>query len=91
MWGVYMIDGNVEGIRKSIIDELESIYSIRSSKDEICNVEILDIISRISSFIEREVSVAINRKGNVTSIAIGDSTSVEVPIIDIEEKKIIRG
>ncbi|AGX42146.1 GTPase HflX [Clostridium saccharobutylicum] len=83
-----MIDGNVEGIRKSIIDELESIYSIRSSKDEICNVEILDIISRISSFIEREVSVAINRKGNVTSIAIGDSTSVEVPIIDIEEKRL---
>lgn len=83
-----MIDGNIEGIRKSIIDELESIYSIRSSKDEICNVEILDIISRISSFIEREVSVAINRKGNVTSIAIGDSTSVEVPIIDIEEKRL---
>ncbi|AQS09059.1 GTPase HflX [Clostridium saccharobutylicum] len=83
-----MIDGNVEGIRKSIIDELESIYSIRSSKDEICNVEILDIISRVSSFIEREVSVAINRKGNVTSIAIGDSTSVEVPIIDIEEKRL---
>ncbi|OOM06737.1 GTPase HflX [Clostridium saccharobutylicum] len=83
-----MIDGNIEGIRKSIIDELESIYSIRSSKDEICNVEILDIISRVSSFIEREVSVAINRKGNVTSIAIGDSTSVEVPIIDIEEKRL---
>ena len=83
-----MIYGNIEGIRKSIIDELESIYSIKNLKDEVCDIEILNIISRVSSFIEREVSVGINRKGNVTSVAIGDSTSVEVPIIDIEEKRL---
>jgi GTP-binding protein HflX len=83
-----MIYGNIEGIKKSIIDELESVYSIRNLKDEVCNEEILYIISRISSLIEREVSVGINRKGNVTSVAIGDSTSVEVPLIDIEEKRL---
>lgn len=83
-----MIYGNIDGVRNSILDELESIYSIKSLKDEICNVEILNIISRVSSFIEREVSVGINRKGNVISVAIGDSTSVEVPIIDIEEKRL---
>lgn len=83
-----MIYGNVEGIKKSIIEELEGIYSIKTLKDEVCSMEILDIISRVSSFIEREVSVGINRKGNVTSIAIGDSTSVEVPVIDIEEKRL---
>jgi len=83
-----MIYGNIEGIRKSIIDELESIYAIKNLKDEVCDIEILNIISRVSSFIEREVSVGINRKGNVTSVAIGDSTSVEVPIIEIEEKRL---
>lgn len=83
-----MIYGNIEGIKKSILEELEGIYSIRNLKDEVCNIEILNIISRVSSFIEREVSVGINRKGNVTSVAIGDSTSVEVPIIDIEEKRL---
>lgn len=83
-----MIYGNIEGIKKSILEELEGIYSIKNLKDEICNIEILNIISRVSSFIEREVSVGINRKGNVTSVAIGDSTSVEVPIIDIEEKRL---
>lgn len=83
-----MIYGNIEGIRKSIIDDLERIYSIKNLKDEICDLEILNIIARVSSLIEREVSVAINRKGTVTSVAIGDSTSVEVPIIDIEEKRL---
>lgn len=83
-----MIYGNIDGIRKSVLDELENIYSIKNLKDEVCDIEILNIISRVSSFIEREVSVGINRKGNVTSVAIGDSTSVEVPIIDIEEKRL---
>jgi GTP-binding protein HflX len=83
-----MIYGNIEGIKKTIIDELESVYLIKNLKDEICNTEIINIIARISGIIEREVSVGINRKGNVTSVAIGDSTSVEVPIIDIEEKRL---
>jgi GTP-binding protein HflX len=83
-----MIYGNIEGIRKSILDELESIYLVKTLKDEVCDIEILNIISRVSSFIEREVSVGINRKGSVTSVAIGDSTSVEVPIIEIEEKRL---
>ena len=83
-----MIHGNIEGIRKSILDELENIYSIRTSKNEVCDIEILNIISKISSIIEREVSVGINRKGNVTSVAIGDATSVEIPMIGIEEKRL---
>lgn len=83
-----MIEGNIDGIRNSILNELETIQSIKTSKDEICNLEILNIIARVSAIIEREVSVAINRKGNVTSVAIGDSTSVEVPLIDISEKRL---
>ncbi|OSA94703.1 UNVERIFIED_ORG: GTPase HflX [Clostridium botulinum] len=83
-----MIEGNIDGIRNSILSELEKIHSIRTSKDEICNLEILNIIAKVSANIKREVSVAINRKGNVTSVAIGDSTSVEVPLIDISEKRL---
>ncbi|AOR23049.1 GTPase HflX [Clostridium taeniosporum] len=83
-----MIEGNIDGIRNSILNELERIHSIKTSKDEICNLEILNIIARVSASIEREVSVAINRKGNVTSVAIGDSTSVQVPLIDISEKRL---
>ncbi len=83
-----MIHGNIEGIRKSILEELENIYSIRTSKNEVCDIQILNIVSKISSMIEREVSVGINRKGNVTSVAIGDATSVEIPMIGIEEKRL---
>ena len=48
----------------------------------------INIISRLSSQIEREISVGINRKGKVISVAIGDSSSVEIPLIDIHEKRL---
>ncbi|MGL5646506.1 MAG: GTPase HflX [Clostridium sp.] len=83
-----MIYGNIEGIRNSILNELEDVYNIKTQKIEVCSKEIIDIITRVSTQIEREVSVAIDRRGKVTSVAIGDSTSVELPILDIYEKRL---
>jgi GTP-binding protein HflX len=83
-----MINGNIVGVKKSHLEELESIHNIKTTKDEICNEEIINKIINISTLIEREVSIAIDRKGNVTSIAVGDSTSVELPILDIREQRL---
>ncbi|WP_297517397.1 GTPase HflX [uncultured Clostridium sp.] len=83
-----MIYGKVEGIRNTVLDELEAIYDITVPKHSICAQEIVDIISKVTANIEREISVAITRKGKVISVAIGDSTSVEIPLIDINEKKL---
>ena len=83
-----MIFGNIDGIKKTYIEELEDLYRIRVLKDEVCSEEVINIISRISSIIEREISVAIDRRGKVVSVAIGDSTSVEIGMIDIREKRL---
>ena len=83
-----MIYGNIEGVKKSAIEELDRLYKVKCPKDEVCSIEIIEVISRVSSFIEREVSVAIDRRGNIKSIAIGDSTSVEIETLDIREKKL---
>ncbi|MGL5634422.1 MAG: GTPase HflX [Sarcina sp.] len=83
-----MIYGKVEGVRNSILNELENIYDIQVPKYSVCTQEIVDIISKVSNELEREVSVAVSRKGKVISVAIGDSTSVEIPLIDINEKKL---
>lgn len=83
-----MIFGNIDGVKKTYIEELENLYRIKVLKDEVCSEEIINIISRLSSTIEREISVAIDRRGKVVSVAIGDSTSVEVGMIDIREKRL---
>jgi len=45
-------------------------------------VELTKTIARISSEINREISVLINRRGNVVDISIGDSGTVSLPQID---------
>lgn len=83
-----MIYGNVDGVKKSAIEELERLYKAKCPKDEVCSIEIIEVISRVSSFIEREISVAIDRRGTIKAIAIGDSTSVEIETLDIREKRL---
>ena len=83
-----MINGNIEGIKKTYLEELEDLYKIKVQKDEACSRDIIEVIARITSIIEREISVAVDRKGKVVSVAIGDSTSVEISMIDIREKRL---
>lgn len=83
-----MINGNIEGIKKTYLEELEGLYKIKVQKEEACSKDIIETISRITSIIEREISVAVDRKGKVVSVAIGDSTSVEISMIDIRERRL---
>ncbi|EGT3607252.1 GTPase HflX [Clostridium perfringens] len=83
-----MIHGNTDGIRNSVLKELEELYKINVPKYSVCTEDMINIISRLSSQTEREISVGINRKGKVISVAIGDSSSVEIPLIDIHEKRL---
>ncbi|MDV4151720.1 GTPase HflX [Clostridium sp. AL.422] len=83
-----MIFGNIDGIKKAYLEELEGIYRMKVLKDEVCSSEIINIISRLTSTIEREISVAVDRRGKVVSVTIGDSTSVEIGMIDIREKRL---
>ena len=83
-----MINGNIEGIKKTYLEELEGLYKIKVQKDEACSRDIIETIARITAIIEREISVAVDRKGKVVSVAIGDSTSVEISMIDIREKRL---
>ncbi|WP_373898990.1 GTPase HflX [Haloimpatiens sp. FM7315] len=83
-----MISGNTEGVRNSVLDKLESIYKINLGKNYILNKEVLDKISEVTEQINREISVAIDRRGNVVSISIGDSSTVEIVGVDIKEGKL---
>lgn len=83
-----MINGNIDGVKNTYLNELEEIYKIKCLKDEVVNEEIIGRMVRVSTVLEREVSVAIDRKGKVQSVAIGDSTSVELPLLDIKEGRL---
>jgi GTP-binding protein HflX len=83
-----MISGNIDGVKNSILDKLEAACEIKVSKDCILSEELVDILVQVTKDLDREVSAAIDRKGNIISMAIGDSSTVELPIIDIREGRL---
>lgn len=83
-----MIYGNIEGIRNSVLNRLEELYSINAPKDTVFSSELSSVLCEVTGQIEREVSAAIDRKGRIISIAVGDSTTVDVPMTDIKERKL---
>lgn len=85
---ITVILGNTEGIKKSIINELDDLHRIQIDKDKVFSEELVRAMSEITEKLGREVSVGINRRGKVTDVAVGDSTTVELPLIDISEKKL---
>lgn len=83
-----MINGNVEGVRKSQLQLLENIYDIKVPRYSLATEEMINLMVQVTSNIDREVSITIDRKGNVVSVSVGDSSMVEIPIMDISERKL---
>lgn len=83
-----MIHGNTDGIRDSVLKQLDAVYALKSQRYEIANLEILEIIKAVTERINREISVTIDRRGNVTEVTIGDSASVSLPVMDVNERKL---
>ncbi len=83
-----MVTGNIDGVKNSLLAKLDEIYDMKIPKYDILTEELVEVISYATSILNREISVAIDRKGKVISVAIGDSSTVEMPVINIKEKKL---
>ncbi|MEY8763507.1 MULTISPECIES: GTPase HflX [Clostridium] len=73
-----MIYGNVDGVKKYALDRLKKIYDMQVPKDVLCSREIVGIIWNFSIYLNREISVAVNRRGEVVNVTIGNSSTVDI-------------
>lgn len=83
-----LIYGNIDGVKKYILDGLEELYDVKVSRYEIATEDIINKIHSLTLALGREISIAIDRKGNVKYVCIGDNNSVDMPIIDIKERRL---
>ncbi|KPU45103.1 GTPase HflX [Oxobacter pfennigii] len=75
------VNGNVTGIKDSYLERLDGLYDINVSIEELISSEILDVMAEVTSAINKEISVFINRRGKVVDVSIGDFATVSLPII----------
>ncbi|WP_252891012.1 GTPase HflX [Thermoclostridium stercorarium] len=72
------VNGQTEGLKKGILERLQKIYDMKIPKDQVLTEELTLILAEISSAINREISVLIDRKGNILDVRVGDSNSAAV-------------
>ena len=73
-----MIYGNKEGIRDSLLAQLETLYELDLSGEVFAPRELLDVLAGFTTVINREISMYISRSGSVLDITIGNLNSVEL-------------
>ena len=83
-----MINGNISGLKDYVLENLEKIYEKKIEKGKILDEETANYISEISNKINREINIAIDRNGNIIDISIGDSSTVNLPLIPVYDKKL---
>ena len=75
----HVINGNKQGIRDTVLDEMLKIYDMRMTSDEFASVELLSVLAKYTGIISREISVYIARDGRIADVSIGDSSTVDMP------------
>ncbi|WP_418792483.1 GTPase HflX [Phosphitispora sp. TUW77] len=70
------IKGNIAGLKKSLLLQLEKLYTMNTGHSQFITEEIVSLITSVSEKIKREISVYINRKGKIIDVAVGDKVTV---------------
>lgn len=73
-----MIYGNKEGIRESLLAQMETLYDLDLTGEIFAPRELLDVLATFTTAINREISIYVSRSGSVLDITIGNLNSVEL-------------
>lgn len=73
------IHGNIQGIRNSVLAEMELLYEYKMSSQEFVCDALLDDMARFTQVLHKEISVFVSRGGKVMDVSVGDSGSVQMP------------
>lgn len=74
--------GNLKGIRNSIIEEMKTLYDYQLTNGQLLSQELAIKMAALTSSINREISVFINRSGQVLNVVVGDNNTVNLPPVE---------
>lgn len=73
-----MIYGNKEGVRESLLAQMETLYDLDLTGEIFAPRELLDVLAVFTTAINREISIYVSRSGSILDITIGNLNSVEL-------------
>ena len=76
-----MINGNTEGIKQNILDELELLYELECPRSEFLTLEMAEALAKYSCLLNREISISLSRSGRVMDVSLGSESHVLMPVV----------
>ena len=70
-----MIHGNLEGVRESLILEMEKLYDIDFDRSMFLPDRLLQLLVRFTDQLNREMLVYLDRNGEILEVAVGSISS----------------
>ncbi|MBQ8920360.1 MAG: GTPase HflX [Acidaminococcaceae bacterium] len=71
--------GKTDGLKNNILAELMQLYDLKVPPWQLVSPEIAVRMAKITTAVNREVNIFLDRKGNVLNVSIGDSNTVSLP------------
>ncbi|MDP4181220.1 MAG: GTPase HflX [Bacillota bacterium] len=81
------INGNIGSLKDSILLEIEGIYDLNLSGNDLIPEELITRLTELTYRINREIAVYLDRKGSVIDISVGDSSTVSLPEFEGRKSK----
>lgn len=78
-----MINGNIEGLSRHTLARLEGLYVIKVERENFLSIEIIDLMCELTGTTGRELSVYLNRRGEVMDVSVGEARQVPLPSMSL--------
>lgn len=82
-----MINGNIDGIKKSILETLENLIDYKISGELILDEEVVHTLLEITEKINKEVLIVVDSSNTIINVGIGDHKAASYPDISKNIKK----
>ncbi|MCL2373121.1 MAG: GTPase HflX [Defluviitaleaceae bacterium] len=78
---MHKVNGNLDGIRRSLIDRLLGIYEMEIDRRQFATEELLEVMAQFTGVTGREVMVYLDRSGRVEDVSVGEHDRVSLPVL----------
>ncbi|MDU4959692.1 MAG: GTPase HflX [Sporomusaceae bacterium] len=76
------IHGDLTGLRTNLCHELQQLYDYQVAPSEIVSQDLAERMAQLTAQLNREIAVYLNRRGQVTGVALGDSGTAPLPPVE---------
>ena len=82
-----MVNGNIAGLSKQIMLRLESLNEMAVEREFFFSEELALLMCEITGQINREISVYLNRRGEVMDVSVGEVGQVSLPSMSLRRSE----